>query len=74
MAKQAVYSSSEWKQPARMPHGVRIKVDSHPWSEIKGWLRDRSHIGVFRFDEGAFHNVFWFSNENTAFEFKVRFG
>lgn len=62
------------KRPEWCPHSVKIRADTHPWPEIRAWLHDRNHTGAYRFDEGIFHDVFYFSEENTAFEFKVRFG
>jgi hypothetical protein len=71
------YVSSAWMTPTRpptpMPHSVTVQADEY--RDIQRWVCSKEAKGKYRFDEGfANKRVYYFSNPDTALEFKMRFG
>lgn len=58
----------------RTPHSVILRDNHPPQFDLLRWVRDRDRPGYYRYDETQFALVFWFSDANVAFEFKMRFG
>lgn len=56
------------------PHSVSLIYHKHDSIAALKWIRMPEQQGVFRYDEGYVRIIYWFSNENTAFDFKLRFG
>lgn len=58
----------------RTPHAVIIRDNRLTQLELLRWVRDRDRPGYYRYDEGAVSRVYWFSDADVAFEFKLRYG
>lgn len=65
----------------RTPHSVRIRLENH-WDHKANTVRIRQLetyvrfklAGHYRMDQGSVAVVFWFSDRDAAFEFKMRWG
>lgn len=80
MARYARDSFRELKPSKRTPH--RVVTAIHPyddaptgkWPELMRWVHGSEAKGHFRRDDGPNKTIFYFSDENTALAFKLRFG
>jgi hypothetical protein len=80
MARYSNYNAHFRRIEVDVPHTVCISVprdeaeDKALKKDMNRWIRDGDRVGYFRVDELKFRYRFHFSDENTALEFKIRFG
>jgi hypothetical protein len=80
MASYSICNPRNGRLAVPVPHTITISVprdedaDAILRKEMYRWVRSGERLGHYRVDELKFRYRFHFSDENTALEFKLRFG